>query len=128
MSRNRIGQVYTYDSNDRLTNRLDALSHQTQYFYDAVANLTNVVYNTSTNIQLSYDALNRLTNMVDAAGATVFNYSSFGALLSEDGPWANDTVSYTYDNGRRRSGLTLLSPVTLKPATKGRIEPATDSA
>ena len=102
--------VYTYDSNNRLTNRLDALSHQTQYFYDAVGNQTNIIYNTSTNIQLSYDALNRLTNMVDAAGTTVYGYTSFGALLSEDGPWANDTVSYTYDNGRRRSSLTLLAP------------------
>jgi YD repeat-containing protein len=48
--------------------------------------------------------------MVDAAGTTVYAYTSFGALLSEDGPWADDTVSYTYDNGRRRSGLTLLVP------------------
>jgi YD repeat-containing protein len=48
--------------------------------------------------------------MVDAVGTTVYAYTSFGALLSEDGPWANDTVSYTYDTGRRRSGLTLLAP------------------
>ena len=101
---------YSYDANNRLTNRWSAAKTNTVYSYDAVGNLTNISYPVSTNISLSYDPLNRLTNMVDAAGTTVYGYTSFGALLSEDGPWANDTVSYTYDNGRRRSSLTLLAP------------------
>jgi len=33
-----------------------------------------------------------------------------GAVLSEDRPWDNDTVSYTYENGRRRNTLSLLQP------------------
>ncbi len=101
---------YSYDANNRLTNRWSAAKTNTVYSYDAVGNLTNISYPVSTNISMSYDPLNRLANMVDAAGTTVYAYTSFGALLSEDGPWANDTVSYTYDNGRRRSGLTLLAP------------------
>jgi hypothetical protein len=44
--------------------------------------------------------------MLDGAGTTVYGYTNFGALLFEDGPWGNDTVSYTYTN-RLRAGLSL---------------------
>src|SRR6266404_3323043 len=36
-------------------------------------------------------------------------YSAVGQLLSEDGPWNDDTVSYTIQN-RLRTGLSLLAP------------------
>src|SRR5712671_2393458 len=48
--------------------------------------------------------------MVDGIGTTTYSYTSFGAIASEDGPWASDTVTLTYDNGRRRSGLNLQAP------------------
>ncbi len=48
--------------------------------------------------------------MVDGVGTNSFTYTAFDALLSEDGPWNQDAVSYTYDNGRRRSGLSLAQP------------------
>jgi len=102
--------VYQYDANDRLTNRTDALNHQTAYRFDAVGNLTNSDYAVSPDITLKYDALNRLTNMVDAVATTVFGYDANGLLGSEDGPWANDTVSYGYNAGRLRSSLTLQQP------------------
>ncbi len=44
--------------------------------------------------------------MVDAAGTNSFGYDANGLLGSEDGPWANDTVSYGYNPGRLRSSLT----------------------
>ena len=53
--------------------------------------------------------MNRLTNMVDAVGATVYSYDAVGQLLSEEGPWVDDTVSYTYAN-RLRTGLSALAP------------------
>ena len=71
--------------------------------------LPNIIYPVSSNISLAYDALNRLTSMVDGVGTTVYNYDAVGQILSEDGPWANDTVSYTYNN-RLRSGLSVLAP------------------
>src|SRR3989442_10858755 len=58
---------------------------------------------------MGYDALDRLTSMVDAAGTTTYGYTSFGALQSEDGPWDNDTVTYSYAN-QLRSGLSLAQP------------------
>lgn len=101
---------YGYDANGRLTNRWSPVAGTTKYAYDKVGNLTSVDFPASTDITLSYDANNRLTNMVDATGTNRYTYTAFGALSSEDGPWDNDTVSYTYDNGRRRSGLNLLQP------------------
>ncbi len=64
----------------------------------------------STDITLQYDANNRLISMIDAVGTTTYSYTDFGALLSEDGPWADDTVSYSYTSNRLRSQLTLLQP------------------
>ena len=47
--------------------------------------------------------------MVDALGTSTYGFTSIGQLLSEDGPWENDAVSYTYAN-RLRSGLSLARP------------------
>lgn len=102
--------TYAYDANGRLTNRWTPAKGNTVYRYDAVGNLTNVDYATSTDIAMQYDANNRLISMVDAVGTTTYSYTEFGALLSEDGPWADDTVSYSYTSNRLRSGMTLLQP------------------
>src|SRR5207247_736932 len=101
---------YQYDANSRLTNRWSAAKGNTAYTYDNVGNLTFVNYPSSTDITRSYDALNRMTNMVDSAGTTKFTYYAGGLLWTEDGPWANDTVTNTYNNARLRSGLVLQQP------------------
>jgi len=102
--------VYRYDANGRMTNRWTPAKTNTFYAYDAAGNLTNIDYQVSPDIRMQYDANNRLTNMVDAVGTTRYTYTAFGALQSEDGPWDSDTVSSSYDNGRRRSGLNLQAP------------------
>jgi len=53
--------------------------------------------------------LNRMTNMVDASGTTKYTYTAGNQLLTEDGPFASDTVTNTYVN-RLRSGLSLQQP------------------
>jgi len=47
--------------------------------------------------------------MSDAIGATAFTWTLGDQLASETGPWANDAVSYTYNN-RLRGSLSLLQP------------------
>ena len=101
--------IYGYDADNRLTNRTSAAKGLTKYSYDPVGNLTFIDYPVSPDITLRYDAMNRLTNMVDAAGTTRYAYDAAGQILSEDGPWDNDTVSYTYAN-RLRTGLSLGAP------------------
>jgi RHS repeat-associated protein len=101
--------VYGYDANSRLTSRWTPANGTTTYGYDAVGNLTNIVHPASANISLAYDALNRLTTMVDGVGTTTYGYDAVGQLLSEDGPWADDTVSFTYNN-RLRASVSVLAP------------------
>ena len=101
---------YAYDANRRLTNCWTPAKGNTTFSYDSVGNLTSINCPSSADIILSYDPNNRVTNMVDAVGTTRFTYAGFGALLSEDGPWENDTVSYAYDNGQRRNGLSVQAP------------------
>src|SRR5438552_3528996 len=48
--------------------------------------------------------------MVDAAGTTKYTYYAGGLLNTEDGPWVSDTVTYSYNNARLRSGLVLQQP------------------
>jgi hypothetical protein len=62
-------------------------------------------------------AANRLTNMVDGIGATYYSYDAMGLLASEDGPWANDMVSYVNLANKRRGQLQLSQPTV--PAWTG---------
>ena len=48
--------------------------------------------------------------MLDALGTTGYKYTAFGSPQSEDGPWADDAVNYSYTANRLRSGLSLTRP------------------
>jgi len=106
---NNIILICRYDPNGRLTNRWTPEKLTTTFSYDTLGNLTNAVYPANSNIALAYDMLNRLTNMVDSLGTTRFSYDAAGQLLTEDGPWGDDTVSFAYAN-RLRTSLSLLAP------------------
>jgi len=102
---NRTVFNYAYNANGWLTNRWTPEKGDTGYTYDAVGNVQAINYPLST-ISYSYDALNRWTNMVDAVGTTKRSYTQTGRLANEDGPWASDTVAYTYAHGLR-TALTI---------------------
>jgi len=99
---------YGYNANGWVTSRQTPEKGNTVYGYDAVGNLKTISYLQS-SISYSYDALNRLTNMVDAFGTTAFSYTPAGQLQSENGPWANDTVTYTLWQGLR-TAMSLSQP------------------
>ncbi len=98
-----------YDAAGRLTNRWSIAKGHTYYAYDWAGNLTNVDYAASTDLRLAYDGLNRLTNLVDGVGTTSYTYTDLGQLLTENGPWDDDTVTYAYTN-RLRTSLSLAQP------------------
>jgi RHS repeat-associated protein len=100
---------YTYDLNNRLTNRWTPEKGNAAYRYDAVGNLTNIAYAAYGNVLMAYDMLNRMTNMVDTVGTTKRTYDPAGMLLTEDGPFDSDTVTNTYVN-RLRTRLSLQQP------------------
>jgi RHS repeat-associated protein len=101
--------VYHYDADSRLTNRWSAAKTNTYYAYDAAGDLTNVAYPVSHSISLAYDADTRLTNMLDVVGTSSYAYDGSGQLLSEDGPWSNDVITYAY-TARQRTSLSLQEP------------------
>jgi len=101
---------YAYDANGRLTNRWTLAKGNTAYGYDSAGNLTNIHYPNSPDVSMQYDANNRVTNMVDAAGTSSFTYTDFGALLSEDGPWESDKVTYSYTTNQLRGSFALQQP------------------
>lgn len=47
--------------------------------------------------------------MVDGVGTTLYTYTTGDQLLTEDGPWASDTVTNTCVN-RLRTSLALAQP------------------
>ncbi len=114
---------YAYDSNGRIVIETNPLGFASTNVYDKVGNLIAKIDNNNQTITYTYDALNRLidtiypdgtkvTNvydqlgqkisMTDARGLTTYTYDALGRLLSEDGPEANDTITYTYDSEGNR--------------------------
>jgi RHS repeat-associated protein len=53
--------------------------------------------------------LNLLTNMLDGVGTTRYTYTAVSQILSEDGPWSDDTVTYGYTD-QLRTSLSLQQP------------------
>ncbi len=90
----------TRNPNGLVTNRWTPQFGNTAFFPDALGNITNISYPGFSN-SYAFDALNRLKTMIDQSGTTAFSYTPAGQLLTEDGPWANDTVTNSYTEGQR---------------------------
>ena len=105
---NRVAFRRAYNANGWETNRWTPEKGNTGYTYDNVGNETAILYPQST-ILFAYDLLNQMTNMVDRVGTHKFAWTPTGRLASEDGPWANDTVSRDYSQGLRTQ-LTITQP------------------
>jgi len=111
---NRNAFRFAYNANGWMTNRWTPEKGNTAYKIDAVGNLTNVFYvGQASSLSLTYDPLNHLRTMLDAVGTTTFTYTPAGQLASEDGPWANDTVTNTYVQGLRTAMSLNSQPSTL---------------
>lgn len=110
---NIVDQVlfsFLYNANGWLTNRTSAAKGAISYRHDAVGNCTNISPASGTAISVQYDALNRPTNITDSIGITRLNYTSYGAFLSEDGPWDQDTVTYGYTTNHNLGSITIQTP------------------
>jgi RHS repeat-associated protein len=89
-----------YNANGWLTAQWTAAKGKTTFGHDANGNLTTIVQPNSGTISYTYDALDRLASFTSGIGASTLGYHNWGAfrgaLASEDGPWASDTVTYGY--------------------------------
>ncbi len=102
----------TYDPNGNVTNRWTREFENLALMYDPAGNMTNMTSSGSraASIDYVYDTVNRLTRMVDAVGESTFTYTPTGRLLTENGPFDADTVTYGYTQGLRTSMSLNSSP------------------
>ncbi len=99
--------TYSYDLAGRLRTVRDALQQVKTYTYTPDDKLSGIGYanaiNPTASIGFAYDPVYpRRTAMNDGIGNTLYAYKpvgTFGALqvAQEDGPYANDVLTYTYD-------------------------------
>ncbi|NMG72077.1 cysteine peptidase family C39 domain-containing protein, partial [Parazoarcus communis] len=99
---------YAYEAGaGRLRTRTDALGQVRTHTYALDDRLIGLSYSGAVHptpaVGYTWDTeFARLVSMTDGTGATTFGYHQPGALgalkaAGEDGPWLNDTVSWSYD-------------------------------
>lgn len=97
---------YSYDALGRLASRIDAKNLTTTYAYDPNGNLTNILYPDASTVVFTYDALNRKTSITDSIGTATYAYDILGNLVTENGPFANDTLYYGYTPANQLAAIT----------------------
>lgn len=93
-----------------IQSRRDHEGQRIQLSYDIVGMVTGIEYpgalHLTPSVSLQYgEAYGRLVSLTDGEGTTAFTYhpvtstpsAGDGLLASEDGPWDNDTITYSYD-------------------------------
>jgi len=109
---------YAYETNaGRLKMVTDAMSQSTIYNYFNDDDLQSVTYSNAVTpgVSFTYDTnYNRLVSMADGIGTTTYGYYAVtngqlgaGMLQDIDGPFANDTITYTYDELGRVSSRAI---------------------
>jgi RHS repeat-associated protein len=97
---------FAYDRMGLLIRRTNAREIHTNYAYDENHNLVSVRYSDGTpGVTYHYDNYDRMIRREDGMGAWQFAYNLDSQLVSTDGPWENDTLTYQYDALGRRTGL-----------------------
>lgn len=100
-------EAYTYDKVSRLISTRKPSGALVHYSYDLNDNLTQVDYPNDHDVTFTYDRFDRMTAMSDGIGTTGYSYDNLDRITAIDGPWQNDTVSYTYDAHDRQTGLAV---------------------
>jgi RHS repeat-associated protein len=100
------GLSFRYDADGLLSSRTNARGIVTTYTHDANHNLATVSYSDGTpGVTNTFDAFDRLATVRDGAGTNFYGYDVNSQLISHDGPWAYDTIVYSYDCVGRRTNI-----------------------
>jgi len=132
----------TVGASSRLKSSTDAKNQRTNYFYFVDDTIQQITY-TDTNgqplnpptpsVSFTYDAnYNRVRTMIDGSGRTTYTYNPItappalgaGQLASIDGPLANDTVTFSYDQLGRVTNRSIngnANPTTWTFDSLGRV-------
>ncbi|HWA11397.1 MAG TPA: RHS repeat-associated core domain-containing protein [Opitutaceae bacterium] len=126
----------------RLKSSTDARGQVTNYQYFGDNSLDQVSYTSAViatpTVSYTYDTdYPRVATMTDGVGTTTYAYNTItgtpplgaGQLASIDGPFANDTISYTYDELGRVTGQSIDStsnPSSVVYDSLGRVTSVTN--
>jgi RHS repeat-associated protein len=134
--------LYTYENTtSRLKQRVDEKGQITQFVYNIDGSLGQVNYANALvptpSVSYTYDPLYmRHNSMTDGVGTTLYAYNAVsavpglgaGKLASVDGPWANDTITYSYDElGRVSSRSVNAVTQTMHHDPAGRMDSITNA-
>ncbi|MBI5675440.1 MAG: hypothetical protein HZC48_06420 [Nitrospirae bacterium] len=98
---------FAYDTAGLLTTLTNARGISTSYTYDQNHNLLSLDYSdgSTPGVTYQYDNYNRATQRQDATGTYQFSYDANSRVTGIDDPWADDSLTYSYDALGRRIGL-----------------------
>ena len=102
-------QIVYENLTGRIAKTIDEDGREQNFTYSVDNKITGISYSGTgagtPSVNLSWDPIYpRVTQMIDGIGTTAFNYhpvtasqNGAGLLASIDGPWANDTINFQYD-------------------------------
>jgi RHS repeat-associated protein len=97
----------------RMTWSKNARGGEATYSYDKNGNLLSVTYSDGTpGVTTVYDAYNRPVTVSDALGSRTISYDASSRVTAVDGPWANDSLSFSYDTLGRKTSQALQQGLT----------------
>lgn len=113
----RVNYFYE-NTTSRVRQVIDEKQQLTQYTYNRDNTLHSIAYANATvptpGVSYTYDPnYKRLLSMTDGTGTTRYSYNPLspvlgaGKMASVDGPLANDTIAYGYDELGRRSSIAI---------------------
>ncbi len=106
------GRSHSFEYNARglLSRQANGRGQKISYYYNESGRLLTIDYSGSNtpDVHYTYDEFNRLTTVEDGRGVTNFGYYENSTLVKTiDGPWENDTLTYSYDDAGKVVSIQL---------------------
>jgi RHS repeat-associated protein len=107
VDRNGIDVSFGYDYVGNKTSFTDGNGHITTYSYNNRNQLSGITYPDSTGDSLTYKATGELWTKTDGRGVTTtYSYDNAGRVTGKTYSDATPSVSFSYDNDNRKTGMT----------------------